>query len=231
MTIQVQATRGRRALRKQRTRESILKAAQDVLLRRGYDRASVEEIAANADVAVGSIYTYFGSKEGLFRAFLDEALREDEAAMDRAHDVNADQSSRLAAMTSELLELHRRNPAMSMLALAPTCGGTPTELTDRVVERTRAEIDRLRSAIADGVRAETLRDVDPDLAAAFLWAAWSGLTALHLRSDALGLSDEDFERTAEVGFRILATGLLRQRPKGATPAADRNRKRTRPRHR
>lgn len=39
----------------------MLRAAQDVLLRRGYHGTSVEEIASLADVAVGSIYTYFGS--------------------------------------------------------------------------------------------------------------------------------------------------------------------------
>jgi AcrR family transcriptional regulator len=193
-----------------------LAAAQRVLLDRGYHKASVEEIAAIADVAVGSLYSYFGSRDGLFRAVVEKALADDEAAMDEAHDPGRDPESKLAAMREQIEALHRRNPLLSALVLAPAHGGAPAELTEPVIERTRAELVRLQETIAEGVRAGFLRDVDPELASTFLWAAWSGLTALHLRTDALGLSDEQLEDTAAAGFRLLATGLLDRRASRGT---------------
>lgn len=208
-----------------RTRAAILEAAQAVFLDRGYSQASVEQIANRADVSVGSIYTYFGSKERLFRSLVEQAISEDEAAMNRAHVSAGDPLARLEAVRQELGGLHRRNPIMSALALAPVHGGVPSELTDAVVARTAAEVARLEEAIRAGVAAGVVRDVDPHLAATFLWAAWSGLTTLHLRTDELGISDEEFEAVADLGFRLLATGMLRRLPAGPTASSVRRKKR------
>ena len=204
----------------------MLRAAQDVLLRRGYHGTSVEEIASLADVAVGSIYTYFGSKDGLLRALVDDVLAEDEASMDRAH-ATGTALDRMEVLRHELLSLHRKNPIVSALALAPVCGDVPEELTNVVVSRTRAEVDRLQAAIADGVDTGLLREVDAKDAATFLWAMWSGLTTLHLRSDDLGISDEDFEKVADLGFRLLATGLLNRDTKKKRSSSSRRRTRKR----
>jgi hypothetical protein len=128
----------------------------------------------------------------------------------------------MEVLRHELLSLHRRNPIVSALALAPVCGDVPEELTNVVVSRTRAEVDRLQTAIAEGVDSGLLREVDARDAATFLWAVWSGLTTLHLRSDDLGISDEDFEKVAELGFRLLATGLLNRGTK-KKPSSSRRR--------
>jgi AcrR family transcriptional regulator len=47
-------------------REQILEAAVKVFARRGFGSATVAEIAEEADVAAGTIYNYFESKEELF---------------------------------------------------------------------------------------------------------------------------------------------------------------------
>ncbi len=47
-------------------REQILEAAVRVFARRGFGNATVAEIAEEADVAAGTIYNYFESKEELF---------------------------------------------------------------------------------------------------------------------------------------------------------------------
>ena len=68
---------GRRERGKQRTREALLEAASLVFAERGYDGASVEEIARAADVAVGSIYSRFGNKHGLFVALMERYVADD----------------------------------------------------------------------------------------------------------------------------------------------------------
>src|SRR5438552_12188169 len=65
---------GRLERRKARTVAAILDAAERHFLERGYESAKVDEIAADADVAVGSIYNHFGSKEGLYASLVERAL-------------------------------------------------------------------------------------------------------------------------------------------------------------
>ena len=53
------------------TREHLLDAALEVFSRRGYDAASVDEIAAEAGYSKGAVYSNFSNKEELFLALID----------------------------------------------------------------------------------------------------------------------------------------------------------------
>ena len=55
------STRGRR------TRTAIVQAAREVFEEKGFDEARIADITTRADTAYGSFYTYFDSKEAVFR--------------------------------------------------------------------------------------------------------------------------------------------------------------------
>jgi AcrR family transcriptional regulator len=57
------------------TREKILKAAARAFARDGYEGASIRAIVGAAEVNQAAINYHFGSKEGLYRAVLQTALR------------------------------------------------------------------------------------------------------------------------------------------------------------
>lgn len=62
------------AERKADTRQRLLDAAATVFAHSGYERASVEEIAARAELSTGAVYARFGSKAALFVALIDEGV-------------------------------------------------------------------------------------------------------------------------------------------------------------
>ena len=66
---------GVRELAAQATRESILKAAIKVFSKHGFDGGRVEQISKAAKSYDRMIYYYFGSKEGLYIAALEEIYR------------------------------------------------------------------------------------------------------------------------------------------------------------
>jgi AcrR family transcriptional regulator len=53
--------------RGRRTRTALVQAAREVFEEKGFDEARIADIAARADTAYGSFYTYFDSKEAVFR--------------------------------------------------------------------------------------------------------------------------------------------------------------------
>ena len=78
----------------QATRESILRAATKVFAKHGYDGGRVEQISKAARSYDRMIYYYFGSKEGLFIAVIEEAYRrfneaEEALALDEAKPAQA----------------------------------------------------------------------------------------------------------------------------------------------
>jgi len=64
------ATPNRRQEASQRRRQSILKAALDVFAAEGYEAARLDDVAAKAGVAKGTIYLFFKDKEDLFEQLL-----------------------------------------------------------------------------------------------------------------------------------------------------------------
>jgi AcrR family transcriptional regulator len=59
---------------KLQTQERLLEAASQVFSRRGFDAASVDEIAEEAGYSKGAVYSNFASKEELFLTLLDRHL-------------------------------------------------------------------------------------------------------------------------------------------------------------
>jgi AcrR family transcriptional regulator len=56
---------GLRERKKQRTRQAISTAALRLFVERGYDQVSMADVAQAAEVALKTVYNYFGSKEAL----------------------------------------------------------------------------------------------------------------------------------------------------------------------
>jgi AcrR family transcriptional regulator len=59
-----------------RTREQLIEAAAKVFARRGYHRATVDEIASEAGFTVGALYSNFSGKEALFLAIADRQVEQ-----------------------------------------------------------------------------------------------------------------------------------------------------------
>jgi TetR/AcrR family transcriptional regulator, upper aerobic nicotinate degradation pathway regulator len=94
----------------QATREAILRAATRVFAQRGYEGGRVEQISKAANSYDRMIYYYFGSKEGLFIAVLEEAYRrfnEAESELDTSH---ADPLQALQAVAGFMWSYYRRHP-------------------------------------------------------------------------------------------------------------------------
>jgi AcrR family transcriptional regulator len=63
-----------RSRRRAQTRARLLEAAARVYARRGFDSATLDEVAEEAGFTKGAVYDHFGSKENLLFALLDEHL-------------------------------------------------------------------------------------------------------------------------------------------------------------
>jgi AcrR family transcriptional regulator len=63
-----------RSARKAQTRSRLLEAAARVYARRGFNGATLDEVASEAGLSKGAVYAHFGSKENLLVALMEEYL-------------------------------------------------------------------------------------------------------------------------------------------------------------
>jgi AcrR family transcriptional regulator len=73
MSADTRASGGKREATKQANRAAILAAARDVFAEIGYGAASVRDVIRGTDLAAGTFYNYFATKEAVFRALVEEA--------------------------------------------------------------------------------------------------------------------------------------------------------------
>jgi AcrR family transcriptional regulator len=66
MAPEAAAPAGRRERRKQEVRERIVRAAEALFLRRGFEATTVDQIAAEADVAQKTFFNHFPTKHSVF---------------------------------------------------------------------------------------------------------------------------------------------------------------------
>ena len=78
------ATGNRFDRRRERTRADLLAAAARVLAEKGLHRTKIADIAAAADVGVGTFYLHFPDKETLFDAVVEDTVRRLKATVDTA---------------------------------------------------------------------------------------------------------------------------------------------------
>jgi AcrR family transcriptional regulator len=69
------STLPRRERKKRETRDRILRAGLDAFTQVGFEAATIEQIAADADVGKGTVYNYFRTKEDIVVAFMIDIER------------------------------------------------------------------------------------------------------------------------------------------------------------
>ncbi len=76
----------------ERTRESILAAAEDLFARQGFERTSMQQIGEAADVARSTPAYFFRNKDALYEAVLARVVARAEGELASAHDQGVDRS-------------------------------------------------------------------------------------------------------------------------------------------
>jgi AcrR family transcriptional regulator len=145
------------------TRDSILRAATRVFAKHGYDGGRVEQISKAARSYDRMIYYYFGSKEGLFIAVIEEAYRrfneaESALVLDEAQPAQA-----LAAVIRFVWGYYQKNPEfITLLNTENLHRGRHIGKSLRARELSSPVIGVTARVLAAGVQQKLFR---PDLAA------------------------------------------------------------------
>ncbi len=189
--------RGRRTLRR------LLDAAAEEFGEKGFHEGSISGITRRAGVALGSFYTYFASKDEIFRALVKDLSRRvgEEARKAQTGDLDALSAERVALeaflrFACEHKEIYRIVDEAEFVDHASF--RTHYETTARRI------LDRLQA----GAGAGELRD---DLEEAHAWAIMGMNVFLGLRYAIWG-EDKDAERmakVAEAANSILRHGIAR----------------------
>jgi AcrR family transcriptional regulator len=108
---------GRVERRKARTRAALLSAARTLFASQGMEQTTIAEIAEGADVATGSFYNYFATKEQLLEALLEEELSRQRERLRRRQDQVEDPAEKISIAHRHLVRVGMSDPDWAWLIL------------------------------------------------------------------------------------------------------------------
>lgn len=165
----------------QQTRRDILVAARRLFAERGYAATSINDIAAEADVAVQTIYARLGSKHGMLVALID--LIDEEAGVEQLAGLVRSASTPQEALRAGIrLTRAFQERCGDIIEALFTAAGVEPELADAVTEGQRRHREGARYTIGRIQELNGLRDGLPAKHAQALFAlstsheAWRELT-------------------------------------------------------
>ena len=88
----------------------ILNAALDLFVFKGYHNVSVHDVQRKAEVSIGSIYKYFGGKEGIATSLYSRLLSEFEEMIDHIMEQYDGATERCEAIIRQLFEYTETHP-------------------------------------------------------------------------------------------------------------------------
>ncbi len=92
------AKKPNRTVRKrERTRDALLKAVQQVVMEKGYEKTNINDVTESADVGLGTFYNYFESKSEIVSAAVELILRDYHHRVDQVTARLGDPAERFAA--------------------------------------------------------------------------------------------------------------------------------------
>ncbi len=188
-------------------RQAILEAAFKVVAERGYYETRVDDIAAAAGVAKGTVYLYFRDKPDVYAGLVSWLMQQAEAIVRAVADRPGRVCDRLRVIFETWAEGVLARPgviALVSMENVNVTGATVKRLHEAAFPQMQELVRSLARLVAAGVESGEFRPVDPNLAAMLCLQAFRG-TVLVARGRSSARAG------ADAALDVLFHGLLAPR--------------------
>ena len=182
---QTRGAASRRKREKAQRRYHILRAAREVFFNnQGIHAATVDDVAARAEVGKGTVYLYFDTKETILAHLLLEGLDTLVADLEAAYaaEQDLDACTRLRRIAAAYLEFFQTNPEYYRLMMAFDRGqfqaSVEPEVYQQVYTRSLRGLEWLVRAIEQAQAEGVFQVKDAREAASLWWAGHNGVLVL-----------------------------------------------------
>lgn len=208
-----QSTTTRRLKEKEDRKERILTAARDVFFDMGIRRATVDAIATKAEVAKGTVYLYFPTKETILAHLLLEGLDTLSEYLQTAYDEMSGKTgeARLRRLAAAYFAFYQKETDYFRLMMAFDRGQfqetVTAELYEMILLRSlrglRWVIDSTQQAIDEG----SFAPGDARQLSGMLWAALNGVLVLTSHPLRRELVEQEVEKLYDGVLETMLRGM------------------------
>ncbi len=204
----------RKQREKEKRRQEILHAARKVFSSKGYNTATIEEIALEAELSPGTLYLYFKNKEELHTFLSIEILKHLADEIQKAVKQDISVEDKIERFRDVFIDVYDYDSNILINLFHLQSGETLKNLSEEVLQQIKIYSSLAHGAIIDvvkqGIDQGIFIDEHPVALADILWASYSGIV-LWVDSKRLLNDEKDFVKpTLKTAFKLISRGMRKK---------------------
>jgi len=206
----------RKEREKERRRQQIIVAAKRVFSEKGFNKATMEDIAKEAELSPGTLYLYFKNKEELYASLSLRILQYLHIRV--SHVINQtelDPLAKLAALEEVLFDVYDFDPLiiinMFHLQSSETLKNLSDELIDEIKNLSRNSIGAIAKIFKEGIDAGIFIDRHPVALSDICWSLFSGVVLWEASKKIIDEKKDHLKSTLKIAFEIFDQGIIIQK--------------------
>lgn len=204
--------RERKERERERRRQQIIVAAKRVFSDRGFSKATMEDIAREAELSPGTLYLYFKNKDELYASL---SLRILQYLIIRLEHVNANAElgpgGKVDALIDAMFDVYDFDPHiiinMFHLQSSETLKNLSDDLLKEIEDLSRKSLGAIASIFQEGIQAGEFVEEHPIALADIFWSLFSGVILWESSKKILNGEKDYLKETLRTAFDIFARGV------------------------
>ena len=201
----------RKEREKERRRQQIIVAAKRVFSEKGFNKATMEDIAQEAELSPGTLYLYFKNKEELYASLSLRILQYLHIRVEHVNKEDLAPEQKMDALVEAMYDVYAFDPLilinMFHLQSSETLKNLSPKLMSEIEDLSRKSIGAIAQIFEQGIEKELFFDRHPVALADIFWALFSGVI-LWTTSKKIFNEEKDYLKdTLKIAFEVFSRGI------------------------
>ena len=213
--VNIMGIQERKEREKERRRQQILVAAKRVFSAKGFNKATMEDIAKEAELSPGTLYLYFINKDELYASLSLRILHYLNIRLE--HVINEQELTavqRVVALKNALYDVYEFDPLilinMFHLPSSETLNNLSAELSDEIQKLSRSSLRMIAGIFEEGIKQQAFIDEHPIALADIVWSLFSGVVLWEESKKLFDREKDHLKVTLEIAFEIFLRGIKKR---------------------
>ena len=202
----------RKEREKQKRRQDIIDVACAVLSEKGFAGATVDDVSERVELAKGTIYLYFQTKEELFMSVFIKGLDNLLEKYRETADLDLGPAEMLDRLALSFYRYYKEDinyiKTSAYLLHEDIMNKIPTQLTDEINQKAGMAMKIIRDVIQKGIDKGDFIEVDSRKVARILWGLSIGVAQTMVMRTHLSVPEDDVKDLFISSFELVKKGLL-----------------------
>jgi AcrR family transcriptional regulator len=203
----------RKEREKERRRQQIIVAAKRVFSQKGFNKATMEDIAKEAELSPGTLYLYFKNKEELYASLSLRILQYLHIRVEHVNKEDKPPEEKIETLMEAMYDVYDFDPLiiinMFHLQSSETLKNLSPQLLSEIKDLSSKSIGAIATIFEGGIEKGIFVEKHPTALADIFWSMFSGVVLWEASKKIIDADKDYLKPTLKAAFEIFRRGITK----------------------